>query len=64
MLGAHRVALWGGIPLGALIGGTVADLTSVPTAFLVSGLAQLVVVVMMCRLVNRSRQLIVDSCKS
>lgn len=64
VLGAHRVALWGGIPLGALIGGTVADLTSVPTAFLVSGLAQLVVVVMMCRLVNRSRQLIVDSCKS
>jgi MFS family permease len=64
VLGAHRVALWGGIPLGALIGGTVADLTTVPTAFLVSGFAQLVVVVMMCRLVNRSRQLIVDSYKS
>ncbi|WP_169739658.1 MFS transporter [Amycolatopsis taiwanensis] len=64
VLGAHRVALWGGIPLGALIGGALADRTSVPAAFFVSGLAQLVVVVMIYRLISRHRQLIVDSFES
>jgi MFS family permease len=58
VLGAHRVALWGGIPLGALIGGALADWTSVSTAFFVSGLAQLVIVTMIYRLTNRHRQLI------
>jgi MFS family permease len=61
VLGAHRVALWGGIPLGALLGGALAGWTSVSAVFLVSGLAQLVVVVMIYRLVHRHRQLIVDS---
>ncbi|WP_424232251.1 MFS transporter [Actinophytocola sp.] len=60
VLGAHRVALWGGIPLGALIGGALADRTSVSAVFLVSGLAQLVVVVLIRRLINRHRQLIID----
>lgn len=64
VLGAHRVALWGGIPLGALIGGALADRTSVPTAFLVSGLAQLVIVVLIYRLVARHRRLIVASFES
>ncbi len=61
VLGAHRVALWGGIPLGALAGGVLADVTGVPTAFLVSGLAQLVVAVLISRLVHRNRRLIVDA---
>jgi MFS family permease len=64
VLGAHRVALWGGIPLGALIGGALADWTSVPTAFFLSGLAQLVIVVMIYRLINRHRQPIVESFES
>lgn len=64
VLGTHRVALWGGIPLGALIGGAVADQTSVSTAFLLSGLAQLVIVVLIHRLIGRHRQLVVDSAES
>lgn len=55
VLGAHRVALWGGIPLGALIGGALAERTSVSAVFVVSGLAQLVVVVLIHRLVDRHR---------
>jgi MFS family permease len=61
VLGTHRVALWGGIPLGALLGGALADRTSVPAVFLLSGLAQLVVVVLIHRLVHRHRRLITDS---
>jgi MFS family permease len=61
VLATHRVALWGGIPLGALLGGALADRTSVPAVFLASGLAQLVVVVLVHRLLHRHRQLIVDS---
>jgi predicted MFS family arabinose efflux permease len=61
VLGAHRVALWGGIPLGALLGGALAGRTSVPAVFLLSGLAQLVVAVLIYRLVSRHRQSITDS---
>jgi MFS family permease len=61
VLGAHRVALWGGIPLGALVGGALADRTGVPAVFLVSGLVQLVLVVLVHRLVGRHRRLIEDS---
>lgn len=61
VLGANRVVLWGGIPLGALAGGVLAGHTSVSTAFAVSGLAQLVVVVLIQRLVHRHRRLVVDS---
>ncbi|MGC7095009.1 MFS transporter [Amycolatopsis lurida] len=61
VLGAHRVALWGGIPLGALTGGALAGVTSVPIVFAVSGLAQLVVVVLIQRLVHRHRRLIEES---
>lgn len=64
VLGTHRVALWGGIPLGALLGGVLAERTSVPAVFLMSGLAQLVVVVLIHRLVRRHRQLIVVSFES
>jgi Protein of unknown function, DUF488/Transmembrane secretion effector len=61
VLGAHRVALWGGIPLGAVVGGFLAERTSVPAVFLVSGIAQLVVVVLVHRLVARNRLLITGS---
>ncbi len=64
VLGAHRVALWGGIPLGALIGGALAARTSVSVVFLVSGLAQLVIVILIHRLIDRHRQPIVDSFES
>ncbi|GAB3835687.1 MFS transporter [Dactylosporangium cerinum] len=64
VLGAYRVALWGGIPLGALIGGALAEQTAVSTAFLVSGLAQLVVVLLISRLITRHRQVIVSSYES
>jgi hypothetical protein len=61
VLSANRVVMWGGIPLGALAGGALADWTTVPAAFLVSGLAQLAVAVMIGRLVARNRKLIADS---
>jgi hypothetical protein len=59
VLGAHRVALWGGIPLGALIGGALAGGTSVSAVFLVSGLSQLVVVALIHRVIEGNRWLIV-----
>ena len=61
VLGAHRVALWGGIPLGTMLGGALAGRTSVSAVFLVSGVAQLAIVFLIHRLVSRHRQLIVDS---
>jgi MFS family permease len=35
--GGYRTLVWGGIPLGALLGGVLADATSVPTVFVVAG---------------------------
>ncbi|MBN6038178.1 MFS transporter [Amycolatopsis sp. 195334CR] len=61
VLGAYRVALWGGIPLGAVLGGALAGATGVPAVFAVSGLAQFVLVVLIHRLVHRHRRLIEDS---
>jgi MFS family permease len=61
VLSVNRVVLWGGIPLGALAGGVLADGTRVPVAFLVSGLAQLAVVFMIYRLTSRHRKQIKDS---
>ena len=60
VLGAHRVALWGGIPLGALLGGFLAGRTSVSAVFLVSGIAQLAVVVLIHRLTVRHEEYIRD----
>lgn len=61
VLGANRVVLWGGIPVGALIGGVLAEQVTVSAAYLVSGLAQLVVVVVVYRLIKRHRRLIADA---
>lgn len=41
--GAIRTAIWGGIPLGALAAGVLATVTSIPTVFVVSGLANIAV---------------------
>jgi len=58
------VALWGGIPVGALIGGALAARTSVPAVFVVSGLVQLVVVILIHRLVHQHQKMIVESFES
>lgn len=41
VLGVYRMVIWGVIPLGALAGGVLADLTSLGTVFVVAGLGQL-----------------------
>jgi hypothetical protein len=41
--GGYRTLVWGAIPLGALLGGLLADVTTVPTVFVVAGCAQLLV---------------------
>jgi len=53
--GAYRTLVWGLIPVGALIGGLLAGLTSVPMTFVISGIAQLVLSVMCWRLFLRHR---------
>lgn len=35
--GAYRTVLWGGIPLGIVVGGAIASASDVPTAFIVGG---------------------------
>lgn len=53
--GAYRTLVWGLIPLGALIGGLLAGLTSVPTTFVISGIGQLILSVMCWRLFRQYR---------
>jgi MFS family permease len=48
--GGYRTLVWGGIPLGALLGGVLADATSVPTVFAVSGAGLLVLAGVLWRL--------------
>ena len=54
--GAYRTVIWGGIPIGALLGGVLAGLTSVPATFVISGIAQLVLAVLCWRLLRRHRE--------
>jgi len=54
--GAYRTVIWGGIPIGALLGGVLAGLTSVPTTFVISGIAQLILAVLCWRLLRRHRE--------
>lgn len=35
--GGYRTLVWGAIPVGAVLGGVLADATSVPTVFVVAG---------------------------
>jgi len=53
--GAYRTLVWGLIPVGALIGGVVARLTSVPTTFVISGVLQMVLAILLWRLLRRHR---------
>ena len=48
--GGYRTLVWGGIPLGALLGGVLADATSVPTVFVVAGCGLLVLAGVLWRL--------------
>lgn len=61
VLGADRVVLWGGIPLGALVGGALANWTGVPPVYLISGAVQLVVALLIYRLMRRNRDRVVAS---
>ncbi|MDQ3505656.1 MAG: MFS transporter [Actinomycetota bacterium] len=53
--GAYRTLVWGLIPVGALSGGLLAGLTSVPMTFVISGIAQLVLTILFWRLLRRHR---------
>ncbi len=53
--GAYRTLVWGLIPIGALLGGVVARLTSVPTTFVISGVTQVVLAILLWRLLRRHR---------
>ncbi|GAB4082137.1 MFS transporter [Modestobacter muralis] len=56
--GGYRTLVWGGIPLGALAGGLLADATSVPTVFAVSGAGLLVLSLVLWRLLAVHRDLV------
>ena len=59
LLSYHLTPLvWGGIPLGALVGGVLADATSVPTVFAVAGAAELVLAGVLWRLLVAHRDLV------
>lgn len=51
--GAYRTLVWGGIPLGSLVGGAVADAAGVPTVFAVAGAGLLVLAVLLGMLLHR-----------
>lgn len=53
MQGAYRTLIWGGIPVGAVLGGLLGGLTSVPTTFVISGGLQGLFTVMLWRLLRR-----------
>ncbi|GAB3351986.1 MFS transporter [Modestobacter lapidis] len=53
--GAYRTLVWGGIPLGALAGGLLAGVTSVPAVFVVAGCALLVLAGALWRLLAAHR---------
>jgi MFS family permease len=56
--GGYRTLVWGGIPLGALVGGVLADATSVPTVFAVAGAAELVLAGVLWWLLTVHRDLV------
>lgn len=59
--GGYRTLVWGGIPLGALAGGLLADATSVPTVFAMSGAAQLVLAGALWWLLAAHRDLVANA---
>ena len=56
--GSYRTLVWGAIPLGALTGGALATVTSVPAVFVTGGLVQLAAAVGLWRLVGRHRDVV------
>jgi MFS family permease len=56
--GGYRTLVWGGIPLGALLGGVLADATSVPAVFVVAGAGLLVLAGVLWRLLVVHRDLV------
>jgi MFS family permease len=62
--GGYRTLVWGGIPLGSLLGGVLADVTSVPTVFAVAGAGLLVLAGVLCRLLVVHRDLIARALES
>ncbi len=51
--GAYRTLVWGLIPVGSLLGGVLAGLTSVPATFVISGVSQAVLALLCWRLLAR-----------
>jgi MFS family permease len=58
--GAYRTLVWGGIPLGSLVGGVVADAAGVPAVFAVAGAGLLVLAVLLGLLLHRHAADLVD----
>jgi hypothetical protein len=56
--GGYRTLVWGAIPVGSLLGGLLAEATSVPTVFVVIGCAQLLVAGWLWRLLAVHRDLV------
>jgi Na+/melibiose symporter-like transporter len=59
--GGYRTLVWGGIPLGALLGGVLADATSVPMVFVVAGAGLFVLAGVLWRLLVVHRAEIVGA---
>jgi MFS family permease len=59
--GSYRTLVWGGIPLGALVGGVLADATTVPTVFVVAGCGALVLAGVLWRLLVVHRDLVAQA---
>lgn len=53
--GAWRTLVWGAIPVGSLLGGVVASLTSVRTVFVLSGALQLLIALGVWVVLHRNR---------
>jgi hypothetical protein len=54
--GGYRTLVWGSVPIGALLGGVLAAVTSVPTVFVVAGSCQLVMGGVLWRLLAGHRE--------
>jgi MFS family permease len=58
--GAYRTVVWGAIPLGAIVGGVLADHIGIRPVLIVDGLGSVVGAVFMARLARAHRDLLAD----
>ena len=58
--GAYRTLVWGGIPVGALLGGVLADVLGVRPVFVIGGAGLLLCALWLARVVHIHRDLLVD----